>query len=182
VPLLVGGCVQSLLNACLGEGGDGSGSGPSEVRFHASSMLPGQQQSTHVRVLKSLQSTGRSDVMCNVDMYHNPSRSDMHSLLVYMYSTLFVIARAMGYHAYAPIANMEAFWSLHSDDSVALLRVCENTPRQKKIKGVLNDALDHVKRQPPGAETPYFGATSIILPQDGIGTCRRLCLPWPCVC
>jgi hypothetical protein len=52
-----------------------------------------------------------------------------------------------------------------------------NTPRQKKNKGVLNDALDHVKRQPPGAETPYSGATSIILPQDGIETCRRLCLP-----
>jgi hypothetical protein len=116
----VGGYVQSLLNACLGEGGEGSGSGPSEVRFHASSMLPGQQ-STHVRVFKSLQSAGWSDVMCNVGMY-NPSRSDMHSLLAS--STLVGIVRAMGYHASAPIANMKAYWSLHPDDSIVKLRVC----------------------------------------------------------
>jgi hypothetical protein len=43
-------------------------SGPGEARADASSVLPGQQ-SSHVRVLKSLQSAGWSDVMCNVDMY-----------------------------------------------------------------------------------------------------------------
>jgi hypothetical protein len=39
----------------------------------------------------------------------------------------------------------------------------ECTPRHNTTKGVLSDALDHIKKQPPGAETLYFCATSIML-------------------